>query len=281
MSLLKNQAEGIIPIEYSKELVQGVVKGSSILTNSKMETMKANTRKLSKIQGVEAHMVEEAQEIPASNTKFPTLDLVGKKFAATQVVSHEMLEESLVDVLAEIQTEAVEQFYRGFDRYATQNILQAINGTGQKVQVGATAGQNLYEDISDTLSLVEGHGYTPGVFLANHTYKNDIRKLKDNNGNNLYSPTAAGTPDEFFGLDIAYNFGIDRTNTELITGDFKFSHVGIPNELRYTVMNQGTIDGVNLGQTDQVAIRLILTMAHVVSREDAFASLTPEADVEG
>lgn len=279
MSVLKTNSEGLIPVELSAEVIQGVVKGSAIMSNSKIKEMTTSEVKLNAIEGVEAFKVGEGQAITKSDAKFPTVSLKADKYASIVVVSNEVLNESIADVMAEIQVSAVEQFQRAFDKEAVKNILASITASGQSVAVGNVAGQSLYEDISDMMALVEAHGYDVNTFLANFSYKNDIRKLRDSNGNALYLPTGAGTPDEFFGQNIAYNFGVDRATTELVGGDFKYSVAGIQGQLQYKVLTEATIQGISLAETDQIAIRLILPMAHAITKNDAFASLTPKATV--
>lgn len=277
MAVLKANAEGLVPVEQSAEIIQGVIKGSSIMSQSKIEEMTTNEKVISALEGVEAFKVGEGEKINTSDAEFKPITLKAEKYATIVPVSNELLNESIADVFTEVQTQAVEKFYRKFDVDAVAKIVAAIEGTGQKVQVGATADQPLYEDISDVMGLVEAHGYDANTFLAHHSYKNDIRKLKDNNGNALYQPTATGTPDEFFGQPIAYNFGIDRANHELVTGDFRYSVAGVQGQLRYKLLTEATVGGVNLAEQDMSAIRLILPMAYTITKNDAFAALTPQA----
>ncbi|WP_163581117.1 phage major capsid protein [Gracilibacillus saliphilus] len=275
MSILRTNAEGLVPVELSADVIQGVIKGSSVAATSTVKEMTTNEMKLSALENVEAFKVGESKAIgTAEDAEFRPITLKADKYAVIVPVSNELLNESIADVFAEIQTQAVEKIQRKFDTDAVANINNVITSTGQSINVGDTAGQSLWADISDTMALIEAHGYDANTFLANNSYKNTVRKLKDDNGNALYSPKDSGTADELNGSPIAYNFGVQ--NDTLITGDFRYSVVGVQGQLEYKVLTEATVGGINLAEQDMSAIRLILPMGHVLTKDDAFASLKPQ-----
>lgn len=277
MTILRTNAEGLIPVELSAEVIQGVVKGSSIMSLSRIEEMKTSEKTISVLEGVSAYYVDEAETIGNSGGTFRPVKLKTKKLAVIVPFSNELINESIADVFAEIQTQAVEQFHRKFDQEAVTKLLARINTSGQKVAVGATAGQELYQDVSDVMSLIEGHGYDVNGFMTHFNMKNKIRKMKDNNGNSLYVPSVTqGTPDQFYGQPVAYSFGVDKVATEMIAGDFKYSVVGLQGEIQYKLLTEATVNGVNLAEKDMAALRLILPVAYEVTKDNAFAVLTPQ-----
>lgn len=277
MTVLRTNAEGLIPVELSQEVIQGVVKGSQIMSLSRIEPMTTSKKTISVLEGVQAFYVNENEPIGNSDANFRQVTLETKKLAVIVPVSNELLNESVADVFAEIQTQAVEQFYRKFDTEAVTKLLAKINTSGKKIAEGATAGQELYQDISDVMALIEANGYDANGFLTHFNMKNRIRKMKDNNGNSLYVPSVTqGVADTFYGQPIGYSFGVDKATTELITGDFKYSIVGIKGDIQYKVLSEATVGGVNLATNDLVAIRLILPVAYEIAKDDAFAALTPK-----
>lgn len=156
--------------------------------------------------------------------------------------------------------------------------MGVINASGNKVAEGATAGQALYEDVSDVMALVEDGGYDVNGFITHFGFKNRIRKMKDSNGNAMYLPKGvAGEQDEFYSQPIGYSFGVDKATTQLVTGDFSHSVVGIQGEMRFKLLDQATVGGINLAEKDMSALRVILPVAYVITKDDAFAALTPKA----
>jgi HK97 family phage major capsid protein len=278
MTVLRANAEGLVPVELSQEVIQGVVKGSTVMSLSRIEEMTTSEKKINVLEGVQAFYVDENEKISNSDATFRPVTLRTKKLAVIVPVSNELLNESIVDVFGEIQTQAVEQFYRKFDSVAVSQLLAKINASGQKVAEGAVAGQEAFQDVSDVMALVEAHGYDVNGFLTHFGMKNKIRKMKDNNGNSLYVPSLqAGTPDQFYSQPIGYSFGVDKANTELIAGDFRYSVVGLQGQLKYKLLTEATVNGVNLAENDLSAIRLILPVAYEIVKDDAFAALTPKA----
>lgn len=273
MATLKQNAEGLIPVELSKDIVKGVQKGSAIMNLSKIEPMKTSKKTISVLNGLNAYIVGEGEAIGTSEAGFTPVQLETQKYAIIVPFSNELVKESIVDVFEEIKDDINEQFARLFDQKAIERIVTAA-GT-QTVAEGATAGQALHEDISDTMALVETHGYDANGFITAYATKNRLRKLKDANGNALYTPAiTAEMSDELFGQPIEYSFGVDPQVITAITGDFKYSVVGISGEMEYTLLTEATVNGVNLAEQDMSALRVIANFAHVVTKNDAFATLT-------
>lgn len=282
MATLRSNAQGLIPEEQSSDIIQGVVKGSSVMSNSRLEEMNASKKTVSVLEGVSAYFVGEGSKIGVDDANFRPVTLETKKLAVIIPFSNELLNESIADVTEELKTQIVEQFYRKFDSEAingtgglfTQSLAGAVTNTGNSISAGTTTGTNLFTDISDTMALVEASGYDVNGFLSHFGFKNKIRQLTDNNNNALYNPTSAtGTPDEFFGQPINYSFGVDKASTEMFMGDWRYSLVGVQGEIQYKVLQEATVGTYNLAEQDMSALRAILPVAYAITKEDAFAQL--------
>lgn len=274
MSTLKTNATGLIPVELSKEIVHGVQKGSAVMNLSKIEPMKTSEKIISVFDGTQAYVVGEGAKIGSSEGGFTPVTLKTEKYAVIVPFSSELINESIVDVFEEIKDDINEQFARLFDERAITKLTTAAGL--QTVVEGATVGQNLAEDISDSMALVEAHGYDANGFLTGFAAKNRLRKLKDDAGNSLYVPAITQEmSDELYGQPIEYSFGVDATTTAL-TGDFKHSVVGIQGDVQYKLLEEATVGSINLAEQDMVALRVIANFAHVVTKDDAFATLTTE-----
>jgi HK97 family phage major capsid protein len=281
MAILRQNAEGIIPVEQSKEIVQGVVKGSSIMSLSRLEEMTSSKKTISVLEGVAAYFAGEGSKIPVNEgVQFRPVNLETKKLSVIIPFSNELLDESIVDVVEELKTQIVEQFYRKFDDEAvngTDSIFElSLNGvvteTGNSISVSGTTETSLLQDISDTMALVEDKGYDVNGFLAHHSFKTKARMLKDDNGNALYTPSV-GTPDMFYGQPINYSFGVNKNTTELVLGDWQYSVVGVQGQIKYKLLTEATVGTYNLAEQDMSALRVILPVAYAITKKDAFAML--------
>lgn len=271
MSTLKANAQGLIPVEQSKEIVKGVQKGSAVMNLSKIEPMKTSEKTISVLNGLNAYVVGEGAVIGSDDASFTPVTLKTDKYAIIVPFSNELVKESIAVVLEEIKDDIKEQFARLFDQRALASIVTAAGS--QKVVEGTTAGQALHEDISDAMALVETHGYDVNGFITAYPTKNRLRKLKDAAGNALYTPAITQEmSDELYGQPIEYSFGVDADTTAL-AGDFKYSVVGIQGDIEYTLLTEATVNGVNLAEQDMSALRVIANFAHVVTKPDAFSAL--------
>lgn len=269
---LKKDNQGVLAKEISNEVVKGVQKGSAIMQLSKIEPMKTGEKVIPVLDGLNAYVVGEGQKIgTADEAGFKPVTLKTQKHAIIVPFSSELVNESIVDVFEEIKDDINEQFARLFDKNAITNIVTAV--AGNTVVEGATAGQNLAEDLSDAMALAEAKGYDVNGFVTSHATKNRFRKLKDANGNSLYVPAITQEmADELYGQPVAYSFGLDAETTAVM-GDFRYSVVGIKGDIEYKLLEEATVNGVNLAEQDMVALRVIAHFAHVVTREDAFSAL--------
>lgn len=271
---LKENAQGLVPVELSKDIVKGVQNGSSVMRLSKIEPMKTSKKTISVANGITAYVVGEGEKIGSSEGGFSKVDLEVEKYAVIVPFSNELVNESIVDVFEEIKDDINEQFARLFDQRALTKITTAAGS--QSVTEGVTAGQALHEDISDAMALVEAHGYNVNGFATKYGTKNRLRKLKDDAGNALYTPAITQEmSDELFGQPIEYSFGVDA-DTTVVTGDFKHSVVGILGNVEYTLLSEATVGDINLAEQDMSALRVIAYFAHVVTKDDAFSTLKSE-----
>lgn len=281
MAILKTNSEGLIPVEQSEEIVQGVIKGSAIMNLSRLEEMGTSKKTISVLEGVNAYFAGESEKIGVNdNSEFRPVDLETKKLAVIIPFSNEMLNESIVDVVEELKPQIIEQFHRKFDDEAingtssvyAQSLISAAAGSGNTISAGTTTDTSLIQDISDTMALVEDAGYDVNGFVAHHSFKAEARMLKDDNGNALYTPQGS-TPAEFYGQPINHSFGVNKDTTKLLLGDWRYSVVGVQGEIRYKVLDQATVGTYNLAEQDMSALRAILPVAYVITKEDAFAEL--------
>ncbi|WP_404403813.1 phage major capsid protein [Jeotgalibacillus malaysiensis] len=283
MATLKANAQGLIPTELSNEIVKGVQSGSTVMQLSKLEPMTAPTKKISVLNGLSAYFVDEGQKINSDDAQFDFVTLETKKLAVIVPFSNELVNNSIVDVFEEIKPEIETQLYRKFDHEAingtssmyAKSLLGVVNGTGKAVTIGDTA-QGLHDDFSDTMGLVEEDGYEVNGFVTYNGMKNKLRKLKDNQGTPLYVPSVTQSAGgELYGQPVGYSFGVDKTATEAITGDFRYSVVGVRGDIEYKLLEEATVGNVNLAEQDMVALRVVMHVAYAVTKDDAFAALKP------
>lgn len=156
--------------------------------------------------------------------------LTARKFGRALRVAEEDIDDNIADVLTAKKEGWVTSFGIALDN-ACIGVSAAENGTtvpftsiyhalGQNnAATGytanahklATAGALTYDDLSDLASLVEGGTYfdaSRSAFMAHPRVKGVIRKIKDDQGQPIFTPAARqGDPDTIFGYPIVWTNG--------------------------------------------------------------------------
>ena len=293
--VLKDELAGAVPVEISSEVIKNVARGSSILRLSKTEPMKTEKKKIPVMtDGVGAYWVGEGQRIKTSKAQWIFPELVAKKLAVIIPVTKEKLEDTIFDVFAELKEAISEAFCVAIDAacifgtnspFAT-NIYQSAVDCGNQIVRGTNGTGKLDLDASDAMALVEDAGMDVNGFCAHYGVKNDLRKLRDANGNALYVPET--DQNEFYSnpIEFSRNGAWDKTKAEIIVGDFDKSLVGIRDAIEYEILKEATLQGtvdadgkpISLAEQDMVAIKAIMRISYLVVKDDAFAVLAPEAE---
>lgn len=291
--VLKDELAGAVPEEIAKEIVKDVARGSSILRLSRTVPMTSEKKKIPVMtDGVGAYWVGEGQRIKTSKAQWIFPELVAKKLAVIIPVTKEKLEDTIFDVFGELKEAIGEAFCTAIDAacifgtdspFAT-NIYQEASDEGNLITRGTN--KSIDMDVSDAMALVENSGTDVNGFCAHYGIKNDLRKLRDTNGNALFVP---GTDqNEFYSnpIDFSRNGAWDKTKAEVIAGDFDKSLVGIRDEIEYEILKEATLQGtldedgkpISLAEQDMVAIKATMRIGYLVVKGDAFAVLAPKAE---
>lgn len=292
MTYLKEELTGFVPVESATGIMKEVTQGSTVLKLSKVEPMSSDKKKFSVLaEGPGAYWVGEAERIKTSGAKWIYPEIEAKKLAVIIPVTKEKLNDTTINVFAELKPEIAKAFYMAIDKAAlfgtgspfAKSIYGVANDAGNKVVLGTNAELDL--DVSDVMALVEDAGLDVNAFAAHRGIKNSLRKLRDSNGNSLYVEGVNQT--ELYNQPIEYaaNGGFDKTKAEMIAGDFNYSIVGIRQGIEYEILKEATLQSVtmadglplSLAENDMVAIKATMRIGFLPIKENAFAILAPKA----
>lgn len=290
---LKDNLAGFVPEEQATEIIKDVARGSSILRLSKVESMESDTKKIPVMtDGPGAYWVGESERIQTSVATWIFPEMVAKKLAVIIPVTREKLNDTTINVFAELRPAIAEAFYTAIDAAClfginspfAKNIFGVAQDAGNVVTVGTNPKLDL--DISDVMALVEDAGFDVNGFAAHYGIKNSLRKLRDENGAPLF---AAGTnQNELYNNPIEFvrNGAWDKTKAELIAANWNYSLVGIRQGIEYEILKEATLQSVtmadgkplSLAENDMVAIKATMRIGFLPIKDDAFAALIPEAE---
>lgn len=291
MPYLKNELQGFVPKEQSSEIIKKVTRGSSVIRLSRAEPMISETKKFPVMtSGAGAYWVGEGKRISTSGATWIFPELKAKKLAVIIPVTKEKLEDSTIDVFSELQDSIAEAFYQSFDAAAifgfnspfATSLMGAINEHNAVVKANTS---NFDTAASDVMAIVETAGYDVDGFAARIGVKNTLRKLRDANGAPIFVP---GTDqNELYSQPIEFvrNGAWKDDQADLIAGEWKYSLVGIRDDIEYEILKEATLqntldeDGkpLSLAEQDMVAIKATMRIGYLCVKPEAFAALVPAA----
>lgn len=127
-------------------------------------------------------------------------------------------------------------------------------------------------DISDTMAKVEEDGFDVTGFWARRKVRARLRNLRDDNGQPIYQPVAAGSPATIYGEPVAFvSNGSWVNNYELVAGDANMAILAVRQDITFRIFTEGVIsDGsgnvvLNLMQQDTAALRAVCRVAFNVA----------------
>ena len=293
---LQDNLKGFVPNIISKEIIGMAVRGSSVLRLSKVEMMESDNKTFSVMKkGVGAYWVGETGRIQNSTPDWDFPKMEAKKIAVIIPVTREKMNDATIDVFGTLQPYIAEAFYATIDSAClfgtnspfANSIYGVADTNGQKVEIGSNAKVDL--DISDVMSAVEKAGFDVDGFAAGLDFKNQLRKLRDADGNQLYVEGVGQK--QLYSLPIEFNRANswDSTKALVLAGEWKYSVVGIREELEYEVLREATLHNItmsdgkplSLAENDLIALKVTMRLGFTIVQPKAFAMLVPKATSGG
>lgn len=289
---LKDNLAGFVPVEQSYNIIENLVKESAILRLSKVEVMNSESKKFSVLKNnVAAYWVEETNRIQTSTPEWEFPTITAKKIAVIIPTTREKNEDTVINVFDTLQEQIVVAFNRAIDEAClfgintpfAQSIYGAATANGMKIEVGTNSKLDL--DISDVMALVEAKGYDVNGFVSNIAFKNQLRKLRNANGDPLFAQGAEQETLYSLPIEFCRNGSWDASKALCIAGNWDYSVVGIRSEISYEVLREATLTTVtmadnsplSLAERDMIAIKATMRIGFLPVRGDAFALLVPKS----
>lgn len=255
------------------EIIQGVTQGSTILPLlTKLPNMTSKQAKMAVLAALpDAYWVNGDNGLKQT-TKLAWANkfITAEELAVVVPIPQAVLEDADYDIWAEVKLKIIEQFYKKIDDAIINGTDKPSSWGDALIPAATTKGfavastSNLYEDISDAMSLVEGAGFDVTGILGGVTLKGAFRKgLRDTTGQPLQSSEITELPRAF-----AKNGAFDETIAKLLVGDFKQAVYAIRRDIEFKVFDSGVVTDsngaiiYNLMQQDMVALRVTMRLGY-------------------
>jgi HK97 family phage major capsid protein len=237
--------------------------------------------------GQGAYNVAEGEAKPESTGGVTSYTITANKMATFMIVSDELLSETAVDLITYFQDTLTQKMAFAIDKYGllgggpfgNEAVGNATTIT-QSEELGA-GGATIFsnqvitgDDFTNAFNLIEANDYVPNGWVMQRALKGSLRLLKTASGSNeplLAENMQVDIPDAIWG-EPAYFLGRGVFPTSAadslrgVVGDFSQYTIGIRDELSFSLHTEGTVNSVNLLETNQVALRAEMRLgAKVVS----------------
>lgn len=306
-SISGNDASALIPEEEAREIMQGAVENSTVLSYAKrLANMGTSTYKLPVLSQLPvAYFVDgEAGKKQTTKQAWDKKVITAEEIAVIVPIPQAVLDDAEYDIWGEVRPRLTEAFGRVIDQ-------AILFGEGKPtswpdaIVTGATNAGNtkaltadIYSDImgeGGVIAEVEEDGYFVGGHVADVTMRAKLRGLKDTTGQPIFASSmqngGAYTLDGS-AINFSRNGAFDKTKALMISGDWSQLVYSIRQDMTFEVFREGVIqnpDGTiayNLLQNDMVALRATMRLGWQLpnpvnsvegdaSKRYPFAVLTP------
>lgn len=274
-------AESLIPVEESKEIIQGVVTSSAVLSRGrKLANMSSKTYKMPVLDMLPIAYFVDGDNGAKKTTKqaWDKKIITAEEIAVIVPIPESVLDDSDYDIWAEARPRVTEAFGKVidgailFDVNKPTSWRDGVVTTATKAKSVVTATADLYQDIlgeGGVISKVEESGFFVSGHMADISMRAKLRGLRDDVGQPIFkSDMQNGTNYSLDGspMNFPNNGAWDKSKALMISGDFSQLVYSIRQDITFKLFTEGVVqntDGTiayNLMQNDMVALRAVMRL---------------------
>lgn len=283
----RSDVAGIIPEDYSNEFLASTVAASAVLSTFRTIRLGTKVTKMPVLSALPtAGFVTEyptaGHEKPTTSAQWTNETITVEEIATIVPIPESVIEDSTVDLFDYMRPLIGEAFGKVIDGAVllgthtkpsswSSDLLAQAKTASQRVSSGAS-GEDLADDLNNTFAEVEGAGFDVSHVFMGRAMRSRLRGLRDTNGQFIYSDLANGTAaEQVYGADIAYVSNgawseAADTGAYAVAVDASRCVVGVRSDMDYKVLTEATVDGVNLAESDMVALRVKMRLGWALNK---------------
>ncbi|HEY9059217.1 MAG TPA: phage major capsid protein [Pseudobacteroides sp.] len=273
----------LVPDEFERTLVEALLEENIFRKLAKVITTSSGDKKIPVVATKgNASWVDEEGAIPESDDSFGQVSIGAYKLATMIKVSEELLNDSIFNLESyiakefarRIGTKEEEAFFIGNGTGKPTGIFNATGGAGVGV-TAASATAITVDEVMDLFFSLKAPYRKNATFVMNDATVKAIRKLKDGNGQYLWTPSlTAGTPDTILTrpvLTSSFVPTIEAAAKTIAFGDFSYYWVADRQGRAFKRLNElfAATGQVGFMATQRVDGKLILAEAIKVLQQKA------------
>ncbi len=285
---------GLIPVEYSNQIIQSAVERSLALSTFRQVRMPTSVSHMPVLDALPVAKWVTGEpndtdgtggEKAATQQLWKGMKLTAEEIAAIVVIPEAVLEDTTINLWNEITPRIGESIgaaldaaaFRGVDKPASwpTAIVPAAIAAGNQTTVafGATPDN---EDYEGAIAQVEQDGFFPSQVYATIDQRSVFRRFPE--GQYLTDYRDDGRVDSIYGVNVTYDrlgaFGAGTEDLQAVVGDPSMAILGVRTDIQYKFLTEATIDisaaqdgsaMVSLAQQDAVGLRVRARFGFVVA----------------
>lgn len=286
-SINRTDADALIPVEETREIIQGVVAESAVLSRGRrLQNMTARQSKMKVLDLLPlAYFVNgEAGRKKLTKMAWDNKFIYAEEIAVIVPISEEVLDDAEYDIWGEVRPRLIEAFGKkidgavlfGDDKPATwrTDVVATATAAGAVVTAGSVGKKHdTYDDImaeNGLISLIESSGYDPNGYIADLSMRAKLRSLRNDQGDPIFKTDIQGA--SRYTLDgspmfFPKNGAFDKSLALMIGGDFSQLVYSIRQDITFKIFTEGVVQDpttgeilYNLMQNDMVALRAVMRL---------------------
>jgi HK97 family phage major capsid protein len=232
----------------------------------------------------EAKWVSEAADEtgvkPTSKATWSKKQFVVEEIAVIVPIHEDVLEDATEDLITDITKlggtaigkKLDQAVFFGVDKpttWTSEDLFTAATSAGSLFQVATAAGKDdLAGSIYQAASAVDDSGADPTAIISAGSLRFKLANLRAADGTAIYQALANnGTvQDNIAGLDASFarNGSWDNAKALALIADSQRVKIGVRQDITVKFLDQATVNGVSLAETDRVAFRFKARYAYVL-----------------
>lgn len=277
----RSGAESLIPEERAREIIQGVIAQSAVLSRGrKLPNMSSKTYKMPVLDMLPLAYFVNGDTGQKKTTKmaWDKKFIVAEEIAVIVPIPEAVLDDSEYDIWGEVRPRIEEAFGKVIDGAVLFNVNKpdswrnglVDSATEASSVVTLDSADNLYDKImgeDGVIAKVEESGYFVTGHMADISMRAKLRGLKDENGQPLFKSDMHGSTNyslDGSSMNFPNNGAFDKSKALMISGDFSQLVYSIRQDITFKLFTEGVVQNTdgsiayNLMQQDMVALRAVM-----------------------
>lgn len=278
-------AETLIPEERSREIIQGVVTQSAVLSQGrKLPNMSSRTYKMPVLDMLPlAYFVNgDTGQKKTAKVAWDKKIITAEEIAVIVPIPEAVIDDADYDIWGEVSPRVVEAFGKVIDGAVLFDVNKPASWRPGLVSTATSAGSVVELDTGDdmydkimgedgVIAKVEESGYFVTGHMADISMRAKLRGLKDTTGqpifkSDLQGAVQSGTTYTLDGSPMTFpnNGAFDKSKALMLSGDFSQLVYSIRQDITFKLFTEGIVQNTdgsiayNLMQQDMVALRAVM-----------------------